>query len=63
MIYAVPAALHQFRRSPAFALTATLILAVGIGVTTAMYSVLSAVVLQPLPFHEPDRLVYLSAKP
>lgn len=40
-----------------------LILGMGLGVTTAMYSVLYAVVLQPLPFPNPDRLVAISAKP
>ena len=56
-------AYRQLRRSPGFAITATLILAIGIGVTTAMYSVLYVVVLQPLPFVQPDRLVAISAKP
>ena len=56
-------AYRQLRRSPGFAITATLILAIGIGVTTAMYSVLCAVVLQPLPFAQPERLVAISAKP
>ena len=63
MIHACKAAFRQLRRSGPFAFTAILILAIGIGVTTAMYSVLYAVVLQPLPFPEPDRLVALSAKP
>jgi hypothetical protein len=56
-------AYRQLRRSPGFAITATLILAIGIGVTTATYSVLYAVVLQPLPFEQADRLVAISAKP
>jgi len=56
-------ALRQLQRSVGFSFTVILILAVGIGVTTAMYSVLYAVVLQPLPFPEPDRLVAISAKP
>ena len=57
------AALRQLQRSGGFSLTVILVLAIGIGVTTAMYSVLYAVVLQPLPFTEPDRLVSLSARP
>ncbi|MBB5060275.1 putative permease [Granulicella aggregans] len=56
-------ALRQLKRSAGFSFTVILILAIGIGVTTAMYSVLYAVVLQPLPFPEPDRLVAISAKP
>ncbi len=56
-------AYRQLRCSPGFAITATLIIAIGIGVTTAMYSVLYAVILQPLPFAHPGELVALSAKP
>ena len=62
MINTCKAALRQLQRSAGFSYTVILILAIGIGVTTAMYSVLYAVVLQPLPFPEPDRLVALSAK-
>jgi hypothetical protein len=63
MIHSCKAALGQLQRSAGFSITVILILAIGIGVTTAMYSVLYAVVLQPLPFPQPDRLVALSAKP
>lgn len=63
MFRAYRSAYRQLRRSPGFASTAILILAIGIGVTTAMYSILYAVILQPLPFAHPDRLVAISAKP
>jgi predicted permease len=63
MIYTCKAAFRQLERSAGFSLTVILVLSVGIGVTTAMYSVLYAVVLQPLPFPHPERLVALSAKP
>src|SRR5882724_8252864 len=63
MFRACQFAYRQLRRSPSFAITATLILAIGIGVTTAMYSILYTVVLQPLPFPHPEQLVALSAKP
>ncbi len=43
--------------SPAFALTAILVLALATGATTAIFSVLNGVVLRPLPFADPDRLV------
>jgi hypothetical protein len=52
-------ALRFLRRSPLHALITVLILGVGIGSVTLMFSVLNASVLRPLPFPEPDRLVWL----
>jgi predicted permease len=46
-------------KQPAFAATAVLTLALGIGATTATFSVVYGVLLKPLPFHEADRLVSL----
>jgi predicted permease len=63
LIHTFRTAIRQLQRSVGFSFTVIVILAIGIGVTTAMYSVLYAVVLQPLPFPEPDRLAALSAKP
>ncbi len=55
-------AVRQFRKSPAFAAVVILTLALGIGANTAILSVIETVVLRPLPFADPDRLVWLNGK-
>src|SRR5689334_21751848 len=54
-------AVRQLGRMPGFTLVAALTLAIGIGATTAIFSVVHAVVLQPLPFPEPEQLVRVYA--
>ena len=52
-------ALRALKRSPSLAAAATLTLALAIGANTAIFSAVSAVMLRPLPFADPDRLVML----
>ena len=53
--------LRAFGRSPGFTTTAVLSLAIGIGATSAIFSVTSALLIRPLPYPEPDRLAILWA--
>ena len=54
--------LRQLTKSPGFTATAILSLVLGIGATTAVFSVVYAVLLDPYPYADSDRMVHLFAK-
>ena len=55
--------LRMLRRAPAFAALVVATLAVGIGSNTAIFTVINAVLLRPLPYSDPDRLVWIVGGP
>src|SRR5206468_10754714 len=61
LVQDVRQAFRQLRKAKGFTAAAALTLALGIGATTAIFAVLDAVVLRPLPYAEPDRLVAVGA--
>ena len=56
----VVAGLRQFRKAPGFTAAAVLTIALGIGTTTAIFGVVHAVVLRPLPFAAPERIAFVT---
>ena len=59
MVSAIRIAIRQFRQHPTFALVTVLVLGLGTGAATTVFTVVDAVVLRPLPYAAPDRLVTL----
>jgi predicted permease len=57
MVSAIRMAVRQFRQHPTFALVTVLVLGLGMAAATTVFTVVDAVVLRPLPYAEPDRLV------
>ncbi len=55
-------AVRGLRKSPGFAAVAILVLALGTGANTAIFSIFHAVLLRPLPFHDPDRVMLVTEK-
>ena len=56
-------AFRVMSRTPSFAAAVISVLAIGIGANTAIFSIVNAVLLRPLPFEEPERLVRLFTRP
>ena len=52
-------AVRTLLRAPGFAIVAVLVMAIGIGANTALFTVVRSVLMKPLPFREPDRLIQL----
>ncbi len=59
VLSAIRLALRQFRQHPTFAIVTVLVLGLGTGAATTVFTIVDAVVLRPLPYQAPDRLVTL----
>src|SRR5688500_19972325 len=60
MIDDIRFAARRLARRPGLVIAVVATTALGVGTTTAIYSALRAVILRPFPYHEPDRLVFIT---
>ena len=61
MFHDIRYAWRSLSRTPGFTIAALLTLALGIGATTAIFSLVNATLLKPVPYPEPDRIAVLTA--
>src|SRR4051812_45030443 len=54
-------AVRILRQAPGFTLLVVVVLAIGIGATTSIFSIVDGVLLKPLPFRDPDRLIAIQS--